>query len=373
MNCGSSRVAVYKATYESIDRTVGDLFSEFRIPLKGRRVLVKPNILSPNPPEKCVTTHPSVVSAVVRHLRAKGADVLVGDNPGVFGYGVSGRAARVSGILEAAQGRFIQLGRRPVRQSLPSGPLGHVMVAGDVLDADIIINLPKLKTHGLTFYTGAIKNCFGYVVGGDKMRVHSLAKTPRRFASALVDIFQIRPPDLTIMDAIDAMEGNGPSNGTVRRLGLVLASDNAVSLDAVALSIIGKSVRSVMHVDMAGKRGLGETDVRMLSIIGKLEPVEGFRMPATFVPGISGIVLNRFLSPWINCVPEIDTARCKRCGICVRYCPSGAMRMGDDHPAADKDTCINCYCCQEMCPEDAIRLSGRMINFIRKGVFYGAR
>ncbi|MBN1495419.1 MAG: DUF362 domain-containing protein, partial [Spirochaetes bacterium] len=294
-------------------------------------------------------------------------------NPGVFGYGMSDRAARVSGILDAAQGSFIHLGRRPVRRRIDSADLDHVMIAGDVLDADFVINLPKLKTHGLTFYSGGIKNCFGYVVGGDKMRVHRQAATPRRFAAALVDIFAIRPPDLTIMDGVDAMEGNGPSNGTVRRVGKVLASDNAVSLDAAALRLIGGTVASVHHVDMAGRRGLGETDLGKLSIIGAIEPVAGFRMPATFVPGLSGLVLNRFLSRWINCVPEVDADRCRACGVCVKHCPVGAMRMVNDYPFADRDICISCYCCQEMCPENAIVLSGRMINLIRKGTFYGAR
>jgi uncharacterized protein (DUF362 family)/NAD-dependent dihydropyrimidine dehydrogenase PreA subunit len=373
MTSESTKVAVYKASYDSIDQTVAEILKEFPIHWKGKRVLVKPNILSPNKPQKCVTTHPSVVGSVVSHLVKKGAKVMVGDNPGVFGYGMSDRAARISGILDAAQGRFIHLGRKPVRFPLKSRYLDHVMLSGDVLDADIVVNLPKLKTHGLTFYSGAIKNCFGHVVGGDKMRVHSQAETPRRFSEALVDIFQIRPPDLTVMDAVDAMEGNGPSNGTVRKMGLVLAARNAVSLDAVALAIIGKKVRSIAHVDIAGTRGLGETDIEKLQIIGNIAPVTGFKMPATFVPGMAGIVLNRILSRWINCVPEVVAERCKKCGICVKHCPVKAMRMGDDVPAADKETCISCYCCQEMCPENAIRLSGRVINFIRKGIFYGAR
>jgi ferredoxin len=240
------------------------------------------------------------------------------------------------------------------------------MIAKDVLDADIVVNLPKLKTHALTYFTGSVKNTFGYVVGGGKIRAHSQATNPRRFAEILVDIFQVRPPELNIMDAVEAMEGNGPSQGSVRHLGKVLASNNAVSLDAVALHLIGRKVKAVPHLEIAGDRGLGAVDISEISLIGKLTPVTNFKMPATFVPGIVGIVLNRFLSRWINCVPETIKANCKKCGICVNHCPVEAMKMADDFPIADKNKCINCYCCQEMCPEDAIRLTGRVISCIRR-------
>ena len=224
------RVMIFEADYDtgSMVEGVEAAFDAFPLDLAGKRVLVKPNILGGHAPEKAVTTHPALVAAVVEYLKKNGATPMVGDNSGVHGYGRSGQAARVSKIMDAAGDCFISLGRKPVRQDLVSRDIRHVMIAEDVLTADIVINLPKLKTHGLTFYTGAVKNTFGYVTGGDKMRVHALAVTPQRFAEALVDIYAIRPPDLSIMDAVEAMEGNGPSNGRVRRVGKILASDNAV-------------------------------------------------------------------------------------------------------------------------------------------------
>jgi ferredoxin len=201
------------------------------------------------------------------------------------------------------------------------------------------------------------------------MRVHARAVTPWRFAEALVDIYAIRPPELNIMDAVVAMEGNGPSNGRPRRVGKVLAADNAVCLDAAALRLVGKKPESVPHLQIAAARGLGAIDAAAIDLNTALSPVEGFVMPATFVPGIMGVVLNRLLSRWINCIPEVDAAVCKRCGICVDHCPAGAMIMKPGEcPQADKNQCISCYCCQEMCPENAIVLSGRMITRLRRSL-----
>ncbi|SHK93293.1 Uncharacterized conserved protein, DUF362 family [Desulfatibacillum alkenivorans DSM 16219] len=363
-----NRVMILDAAYDekSLKDAVEAVFREFPLDLEGKTVLVKPNILAGEPPEKGVTTHPMLVKTVVEMLKAKGAEVMVGDNPGVFGYGRSEKAAETARISGAAGGAFVHLGQSPVKTSLPSQDVPHVMISNEVLTADLVINLPKLKTHGLTFYTGAVKNTFGYVVGGDKMRVHSQAVTPKRFSQALVDIFSVRPPDLTIMDAVVAMEGNGPHHGSLRNVGKILASGNAVSLDAVAVTMIGGNPRSILHLDIAAEKGLGAIELDQISLNTEIVPIPDFKMPVTFVPGVMGMVLNRFLSKWINCLPQVQEDKCKQCGLCVKHCPTKAMTMAKkSYPKADKNICINCYCCQEMCPEDAIVLKGRTLNFIR--------
>jgi uncharacterized protein (DUF362 family)/ferredoxin len=365
------RVMIVDADYQdgSMATAVDAVFDAFPLEVTGKRVLVKPNILGGHRPEKAVTTHPSLVAAVVARLKAGGAEVMVGDNSGVHGYGRSDEAARVSGIMAAAGDSFIHLGGKPVRHELPGRDIGHAMISKDVLAADLVVNLPKLKTHGLTFYTGAVKNTFGYVTGGDKMRIHAQAVTPRRFAEALVDIYAIRPPELNIMDAVEAMEGNGPSNGRPRRVGKILASDNAVCLDATALRLVGKDPQSIPHLAVAAARGLGSIDAADIVVSGDMTPVRDFVMPATFVPGLMGIVLNRFLSRWINCLPEIDETACKRCGLCSAHCPTGAMTISPgEYPRADKTKCISCYCCQEMCPENAIVLRGRVIRRLQRAM-----
>jgi len=363
----TSRVIVCDAAYDdSMERVIARILDEFPIEWRGKKTLVKPNMLGPFKVEEGVTTHPVMVRAVVRQLRARGAEVTVGDSPGLSGYGASDHVARTCGIADASEGCLINLGRNPTRRLISSKYMQHITIAGDVLDADIVVNLPKLKTHGLTIFSGAIKNTFGYVPGGDKMRVHSLAATPRRFAEALLDIYALRPPELNIMDAVVAMEGNGPSKGELRHIGKALASQNAVSLDAVAVNMIGRQIREVPHVEIAGKRSLGEVDIKKIPVIGEYTILKDFKLPTTFVPGLTGVLLNRFLSNWLNCVPEIMEDICQGCGICVDHCPVDAMKMGETYPRADRKQCISCYCCQEMCPEGAIKLTGRAFNWVRR-------
>jgi len=138
-----------------------------------------------------------------------------------------------------------------------------------------------------------------------------------------------------------------------------------LSLAEYIAVLIGQEVRAVPHVEIAGGRGLGEVDLSQISLNSKLIPVTDFKLPTTFVPGLTGVVLNRLLSRWINCAPEIIKESCQACGICIKHCPGEAMQMKADYPQVDRDKCINCYCCQEMCPEGAIRLSGRTINILR--------
>ena len=268
--------------------------------------------------------------------------------------------------MQAAGEFFVNLGRSPVRVETNSKYIQSLAVSREVLEADLVINLPKLKTHSLTVLTAALKNTFGYVVGADKLHIHANCPKPWQFAEALVDIYQLRPPDLNIMDAVQAMQGNGPSNGKVIKLGRIMAGQNAVSLDCAAVWMLGRKVREIPHLDIAVARGLGLGDKAQMQFLGALEPVQGFRFPQTFIPGIAGLVMNRCFSRWVNRLPRVKTENCVSCGICAEHCPVGAMQMQDKYPSLDKDSCITCYCCQEMCPRDAISFSGRFLDFLRR-------
>ncbi|WP_045210800.1 DUF362 domain-containing protein [Desulfonatronovibrio magnus] len=363
----SSTVYITEGQYDhSLDSIVEEILSLFPANRKNSNILVKPNILGAHAPQKAVTTHPALVSAVIRKLKDCGARVMVGDNPGMGGYGRSQRAARECGLLECSGDSYINLGLNPVRIKVKSDYFSQITVSGEILDADELINLPKLKTHSLTVLTGAVKNTFGYIVGADKMRVHAACPTPLQFAHGLVDIYQIRPPELNIMDAIMAMEGNGPSNGKPVHLSQIMASENAVTLDCAAIHMLGHKPAAVPHLQVAAARELGQSDLKLMNITGKVPKVKGFRFPRTFVPGLAGIILNRYLSRWANCLPEVVSHRCTACGICAGHCPVKAMKMSSEGPRLDKKGCIHCYCCQEMCPENAIRLSGRFLRLLQK-------
>lgn len=365
----NGRTGIYMGLAEydrSLLYRVEEILEAFPRDWQGRRVLLKPNMLAAHPPEKAVTTHPLLLKYVLQALSRRGAEVIAGDNPGVGGYGRSEQAARKTGLLEAAGESFVHLSSDPVQVELKGSQLHSVAVSRQVLEVDLVVNLPKLKTHCLTVLSGAVKNSFGYVVGADKLRIHAGCPRPRQFAQALLDVYCLRPPELTIMDAVWAMQGNGPSNGRPVNLGRILAGENAVSLDCAAASMLGRKPKEIPHLELATAQGLGEGNPARLDINTELAQIPGFRFPQTFVPGLAGLVMNRCFSRWANPKPKVVREKCIACGLCAEHCPVDAMQMQEAGPVLDQDKCISCYCCQEMCPRDAISFSGRLLNLLRQ-------
>jgi uncharacterized protein (DUF362 family)/NAD-dependent dihydropyrimidine dehydrogenase PreA subunit len=347
--------------YEAVEDKIARVFEEFPQQWSGKKVLVKPNMLGSHPPERGVTTHPSIVRAVTKWLLDAGTQVTVGDNPGAIGRGANERCARGSGIADAALGCYRNISQDGAAAEIKSRFADRVVVSRAILDADILVSLPKFKTHSLTQITGAIKNMFGILVGGDKGRMHAVTGGYKNFAEALVDIYQIRPPDLVIMDAVVGMEGNGPSAGDLRQVGKIIASEDGVAVDAVMTTMMGKRPERIHLLKVAGQRGIGEIDVSKLDIVGELKALKDFRMPSTFFCQIAGkFANNRLLRPLIEHKPVILTDKCKGCRVCVESCPVGAISVVGKAPVIDRKTCIRCYCCQELCPNDAIELRRRV-------------
>jgi uncharacterized protein (DUF362 family)/Pyruvate/2-oxoacid:ferredoxin oxidoreductase delta subunit len=366
VSVSAARVSIYRADYDHVEEAVEQALEAYAPPVAGRSVLVKPNILGAMAPERQVTTHPSLVRAAVAALKRRGAGrIMVGDNSGMRAYGSNEEAARAAGILDAAAGHYVNLGASSVAVPMASDFAKELAFSREVLEADVLISLPKMKTHVATLITGGVKNSFGHLVGGEKCRLHRDAPGAENFAAAVVDVYQVRPPDLVILDAVMAMEGQGPSGGRPRHVGRVLASPSAVALDAVMAAMMGLEPRRVPMLRIAERRGLGTIDLNRMEIAGPFEVAPRFRLPGVGT-GL-GAFAARLAAYVIVTQPRVRSAKCVRCGSCVKACPVGAVTMAGAGPVIDYSKCISCFCCHEMCRYESMDLARRMRFLQRLG------
>ena len=361
------QVLIQPATYQECRQAVEAAFAAFPRPVRGRKVLVKPNVLRAGVPEEAITTHPAILRAVVECLHDQGAtDITVGDNPGLMGYGANENCFATCGLTEAALGHYRNIGLDAVE--LPFSTLGdpnllpRVSVSRAVLEADVFISLPKFKTHGLTVLTGALKNSYGILPGAQKAHLHKLSGSPQRFQEVIVDVFRLRPPDFFLVDAVVGMQGNGPAGTELRWIGKVLAADNAVALDGVISRMMGLDPALLRMLTYAQSLGLGEFADDALRVLGQLSPIPDFKLPPLDGGAIQhSLALQDLLEGSIVKRPKADPARCTGCGTCVAQCPASALSLMDTPggllAVVDAELCIGCFCCQEMCPEKAISLA----------------
>jgi len=343
------KVMIHPAEYNNCRPAIKKAFDLFPLKVTDKTVMVKPNVLRGSPPEEAVSTHPAVLKAVIEKLEEMNpADIIVGDNPGMSDYGSNEAAFQKSGLLEAAGKYYHNIGGDVADIEIPSDFYNTVSVSKAILDADIYISLPKFKTHGLTILSGAIKNNYGILPGAQKARGHLLAGNPWQFNELVVDIFGIRIPDLIIVDAILAMEGNGPISTETKHVGKILAADNAVAVDATISRMMGYDPADLRFLQVAKQKSYGDYQAQQIEIIGELESVPGFKLPpADTTSYVERLTLKR---------PKVDESLCTGCGTCVDECPAGALDLEESYPQVDPDKCIVCFCCQEKCPERAIEL-----------------
>jgi uncharacterized protein (DUF362 family)/Pyruvate/2-oxoacid:ferredoxin oxidoreductase delta subunit len=332
----------------------------------GQRVFLKVNLLLKAEPDRAVTTHPALVRAVVRAVRAAGAaDIAIGDSPGGRNSAAGARAIfEASGLAEVAReegARVVLLDDDVVRVPSPEGHLYTSFNLGrEAVEADVLIDLPRLKTHGLMMLTGAVKNLFGCIPGLEKAQFH--LKVPDRgdFGEMLVDLLLACDPELCIMDAVIGMEGDGPSGGTPIQVGALLASADAVALDTVAAAIAGFDPMDVYTNAAANRRGLGPRtadDVDAVGVPWRDVAPASFAHPAHDISRRVPPALAKWLRRRTSSRPYLElTDTCTGCATCEKNCPVSAIRMEDGHPRFDYDACIRCYCCQELCPKTAIAL-----------------
>ena len=352
------RVMIHPASYEDVRGAVDRAFEVFPQKLARKKVLIKPNVLRSSAAEEHIVTHPSLLRAVVEKIETMSpAQIVVGDNPGVFGYGDNENSFEKTGLMDAAKGYYRNLGNRT--QNLVFNPdfMPEVGISKEILDADIIISLPKFKTHGLTIMPGAIKNSYGILPGAQKALLHQIAGTPERFHDVIVEVFRLRIPDLFIMDAVVGMEGNGPASPELREIGLILASDNAVALDGVVARMMGLDPGRLPFLQKAKALGLGDFDAQMIQIDGAMQFLPDFKLPPLSGRAIfANPSVQEFMEGKTQLRPLADQELCTGCGLCIDHCPVSALSMKEYFPVVDSDICITCFCCQEICPEKAMTL-----------------
>lgn len=353
-----TKVMIHPADYDNVRSAVDLAFKLFPVQLAGKKVLIKPNVLRSSEANEGIVTHPAVLLSVVEKVEEMGpSSIVVGDNPGLFNYGANEESFKKTGLMDAAKGYYQNIGNESKKVGFNPEFMPMISLSKAVFDADIIISLPKFKTHGLTVITGAIKNSYGFLPGAQKAKLHKMAGSPERFHEMVVEVFRLRVPDLFIVDAVVGMEGNGPASPDLRDIGLILASDNAVAIDSVIAGMMGLKPDRLRFLQKAKEFGLGENDLDEIEIIGKLKKLHEFKIPPL---GGEAVMDNEAIQEMIHSrtllLPQVAPELCTACETCVDQCPVSALSMNGNIPQVDDDTCIKCFCCQEICPEKAITL-----------------
>lgn len=333
----------------------------------GKRVLLKPNLLAKHTPERAVTTHPALVRAVIRAVRRRGAaSITVADSPGgVYNPGILRSIYKVSGLTDVCREEGAALYTDCKSREVPAK--GQVVkqftLLEPVLDCDVIINLPKLKTHMMTGLSAATKNLFGCIPGLQKAEWHMRFPDKERFGGMLVDLLCTVKPGFAILDGILAQEGDGPAGGTPRMVGIVAAAEDHLQMDLALCRMLGIRPKDVPYLNAAISRGLCPEQFDPACAKGEGElcrPIPGYRLPSSWgsvdfadkapravrwaVPAVE-----RLLAPR----PVINKSRCIGCGKCAEICPQHTITVqGKAHIHAAR--CIRCFCCHEMCPVKAI-------------------
>lgn len=329
---------------------------------KGDKVLLKINLIGAKPPESGAITHPEFVRAITRILKNKGCEVWIGDSSGgaIAGVAPTARSFKVGGFEKVAEEEgaviknFDSEGAVPVA---PESKLEKTMyLAKPLFDADVVINLPKLKTHSAAFYTGAVKNVFGCIPGLRKAKYHKAAPEPGDFGEYICDIHRGAKFTLHIMDGILAMQGEGPTAGTPYNANKILISTDPMALDTAAAKMLKMEVKDIPILLTAAKRKLGESDLKNIVIEGdysKVPELQGFKMPKRFKSSKqrNNQAVVKVID-FFKARPRVNLKKCKSCNMCVESCPVQAINR--DTKSINYNICIECMCCHELCMYKAV-------------------
>ncbi len=348
----------------------------------GMKVLLKVNLIGPKTADTAAITDPEFVRALTRILKNLGCIVWIGDSSGgaIAGIAPTAQALSVSGLMKVAdeEGAVIKnFDREGVVEVAMDGGHGEKMyLAKPMFDADVVINLPKLKTHSAQIYTGAVKNLYGCIPGLKKAEYHRTAADPKDFGMVIADIHKAVKVDLHIMDGVTAMQGEGPTAGKVYHAGKILIGRDPLAVDTVAAAMLGMEVEDIPILMSAREKQLGCSDLREIELVGDYDTpprLPGFKLPNRFrsTKKRKGQALVKVID-FLKTRPRIDTKVCKHCNMCVESCPVQAIDR--DTKVIDYNACIECMCCHELCQFKAVELrkDNRFADaFVRLGMRFG--
>ncbi|MDL2232619.1 DUF362 domain-containing protein [Ruminococcaceae bacterium OttesenSCG-928-L11] len=342
----------------------------------GMRVCLKPNLLGKHAPEAAVTTHCELVKQVVRRLEAMGVkDIVIADSPGgPYTQGALDGIYRATGMQRVEDETSATLNRdtgHVARKSDEAALCREFSVINPIAEADVVINLPKLKTHGMVMLSAGVKNLLGCVPGLQKPELHFRFQDKADFCRMLLDLSLLVKPVLTIVDAVDSMEGNGPSGGSILHTGMTFASRDVYALDLALCAFTGIPADQVWTVRHAMATGLCPDTPNAIRWAGDAPRPAAFQMPdsrtldfTSHVPGplrkSAGAIMGRLF----EARPVIDRGKCIGCGKCEESCAPKAVVIRERKARLDASKCIKCYCCHEMCPVQAVRIKRPF--FLRK-------
>ena len=338
---------------------------------KGMRIVIKANLVSMMKPEKAATTHPALICALTEMLVEKGATVVIGDSPGgLYNAPALHHVYQATGMREA-EGYGARLNENfNVREA--TYPQGKVLrdftYTAFLDDADAIIDFCKLKTHGMMGMSAAAKNMFGIVPGTFKPEYHFRFPEHRDFANMILDLNAYFAPKmkLTIVDAVVGMEGNGPTQGTPRQIGALIASASPHKADLLCASLIGLDIEGVPTLKMAYEAGLIPKSADQLTVSGDpsqyaIHDFQSVHVRKSLQFEGKGKFAATFVRHALRAEPRVRRSACIGCKKCAEICPAHVIEMRDGKPCIDRKRCITCFCCQEFCPVGAMKVHRPLI------------
>ncbi|MFW6172353.1 MAG: DUF362 domain-containing protein [Elusimicrobiota bacterium] len=356
-------VRVYKCDLYEISKLKNIIKENFKnIGIKDKRVLLKPNILQAHNPGQNVTTNPVLLQAAAEVFIEKGARCKIGDSPSGWGIENARNAAEETGVMNVCRNLSIDFdffdGQDVKMKKVENGKIyKRFYLPKSYFTYDVVVNVPKLKTHSLTGFTLGVKNMMGIIPGLGKADMHRKAPHPKRFAQAIADLYSLVVPDFTILDGIEAMDGDGPVNGGIKKLNRIFISKNTNALDSVVERMCGINPKKVILTREIWKRGLGNIEnVKVKKDYSESdEGFKNFKVPIISKIGskIPEWVVNMFSGSLLH-FPKVNMHLCSECGMCAKICPVNAIELKTGEPFINKNNCIKCFCCAERCPEKAI-------------------